>query len=505
MSRLTNVLRLAGGNSQRRFLVAVVGGSVLLGAGGMIGTAFVKSPQEAAADAGPPEPSLLTAMVEERVLADTVVVRGAVTASRSVDVSARVSVDGAPVVTGVRAGPGDEIGVGDVLVEVSGRPVILLRGDVPAYRAIRPGAEGDDVTQLQQALSDLGFDTTGDEAGVFGDRTQAALADFYASIGYTVATTGDEDGVVAAEQAVVEAERGVEEAREALELAEDRRDALRKAAADAASAAADADHAADAAESAVAEDPDDEDLAAEAEQLRTTADQLAGEAVAASEAATLAAGEPDPVEAARRQVDRANEDLTFAQDARTQAATTSGPVLPVGEYVFAPTVPARVEEIAVAVGDEPTGALATLSSGELLVEAVVSLSVVGLLAEGMAAQILSELTGFESEAMVQSIGEPVQTGVPVTIVTDTQLPPDLVGADVRVTVTAAQTDGAVLVVPVSAISSTAEGASIVVRLDDSGADERVEVIAGVSGNGFVEVTPALSGALVAGDRVVTGQ
>ncbi len=52
---------------------------------------------------------------------------------------------------------GAELSAGQRAWEVDGRPVILLRGDKPAYRTLEPGAKGPDVRQFEQALSELGY------------------------------------------------------------------------------------------------------------------------------------------------------------------------------------------------------------------------------------------------------------------------------------------------------------------------------------------------------------
>src|SRR5690606_10808972 len=52
---------------------------------------------------------------------------------------------------------GEVIGPGGVLYEVDDRPVVLLRGDAPAYRPLGPGVEGEDVRRFEQALAELGY------------------------------------------------------------------------------------------------------------------------------------------------------------------------------------------------------------------------------------------------------------------------------------------------------------------------------------------------------------
>jgi hypothetical protein len=54
---------------------------------------------------------------------------------------------------------GDKVGCGGVLYRVDDRPVVLLCGTVPAYRALRVGSQGRDVRQLNRNLHRLGYDT----------------------------------------------------------------------------------------------------------------------------------------------------------------------------------------------------------------------------------------------------------------------------------------------------------------------------------------------------------
>ncbi|MDA2803463.1 peptidoglycan-binding protein [Nocardiopsis suaedae] len=52
---------------------------------------------------------------------------------------------------------GAVIAPGSRLYEVDGDPVVLLRGDKPAFRVLAAGDEGEDVRRLEQALSELGY------------------------------------------------------------------------------------------------------------------------------------------------------------------------------------------------------------------------------------------------------------------------------------------------------------------------------------------------------------
>src|SRR5262245_12101723 len=53
---------------------------------------------------------------------------------------------------------GDKVGCGGVLYRVDNRPVVLLCGTVPIYRALHVGAKGPDVRQLNRNLHELGYD-----------------------------------------------------------------------------------------------------------------------------------------------------------------------------------------------------------------------------------------------------------------------------------------------------------------------------------------------------------
>jgi peptidoglycan hydrolase-like protein with peptidoglycan-binding domain len=75
---------------------------------------------------------------------------------------------------------GDKVGCGGVLYRVDDRPVVLLCGTVPAYRALQVGLKGRDVRQLNRNLHELGYDSDahvridpGDNA--FTSKTEQAL------------------------------------------------------------------------------------------------------------------------------------------------------------------------------------------------------------------------------------------------------------------------------------------------------------------------------------------
>jgi HlyD family secretion protein/Putative peptidoglycan binding domain len=95
------------------------------------------------------------------------------------------------VVTGV-APAGMVVGQGQVLFSLDLQPTVLLHGEIPAFRDLSVDADpGADVTQLEQALVDLGFGagvTVDDE---FTDATADAVAEWEEALGRS-----DPDGVV---------------------------------------------------------------------------------------------------------------------------------------------------------------------------------------------------------------------------------------------------------------------------------------------------------------------
>jgi hypothetical protein len=95
-------------------------------------------------------------------------------------------------------------------------------------------------------------------------------------------------------------------------------------------------------------------------------------------------------------------------------------------------------------------------------------------------------------------------GYPVTITPTAPLDASWAGADVLVRITGATTGGSVLTVPAAAIVQDASGATSVVVHRADGTDTPVPVHTGMIVDGTVQVTPDASGALAAGDVVVTG-
>lgn len=84
-----------------------------------------------------------------------------------------------------------------------------------------------------------------------------------------------------------------------------------------------------------------------------------------------------------------------------------------------------------------------------------------------------------------------------------EIPEEIVGHNVRVTIPVSSTGGEVLAVPAAALSATADGSSIVQVEESDGTLRTVTVEAGLAAEGLVEVEPT-DGALAEGDLVVVG-
>jgi Putative peptidoglycan binding domain len=126
-------------------LVAVVCG-VVVASGGDRPTAVVAARQAN------------TAKVERGELSALVSGTGTLTYRARSDGSPYAVVDQAAGVYTELPQAGDTVGCGGVLYRVDDRPVVLLCGTLPAYRALHVGLEGRDVRQLNRNLHRLGYD-----------------------------------------------------------------------------------------------------------------------------------------------------------------------------------------------------------------------------------------------------------------------------------------------------------------------------------------------------------
>jgi peptidoglycan hydrolase-like protein with peptidoglycan-binding domain len=171
---------------RRNLIVGLVLVAILAAAGvGWLLGSSIQSPAEVAAQAEPPEPSLITVEVKQIELTTRVIVRGDIVYDEPEQVGLSGSMGPtveAPVVTLVLE-EGMSLEEGDLALEIAGRPVLVLEGEIPMYRDLRPGSRGIDVEQLELALERLGyFEETPDE--IWGTETADALQAWYGEVGY---------------------------------------------------------------------------------------------------------------------------------------------------------------------------------------------------------------------------------------------------------------------------------------------------------------------------------
>lgn len=141
----------------------------------------VRTRAELVADAAAPRTVPVTATVESRVLRSEVTLRGEVVQAEQAQLRLPDNVTG--VVTAVRVQGGITIEAGSAVIEVQGRPVLVLPGTFRFYRDLAVGDTGPDVEQLQGALQALGL-LKGNDRGSFGSATSAALRRLYERAGY---------------------------------------------------------------------------------------------------------------------------------------------------------------------------------------------------------------------------------------------------------------------------------------------------------------------------------
>ncbi|MFJ3934676.1 peptidoglycan-binding protein [Streptomyces sp. NPDC090029] len=427
---------------RRRWVMGTGVAAALLSVAGVLAAEVIRSPAQVVADAAPPPASLLTAPVEYRVLKDSVIIRGTVTAEQSVDVAAGGGMEGAPVVTRLPVKPGQAIKAGQVLLEVSGRPVFALQGELPMYRDLKPGGRGDDVAQLQASLTSLGYSTVGDEEGYFGQRTKAAVSALYEHIGYTSLPAQPDDELTL--------EKAGDDVTAAIRVVEDLPDSA----------------------SSVQKERATEDLHKARERLKEIEDR-AGPMVPVSELVFLKSF-PGRVDSVNTRV----------------AAKASGAamVLSAGRLVINGMLQPHQKGLIQA--KQPVAILSEATD-------VVAAGTVETVADVMKTAS-TDATGAGPDT---ATGE---RGYPVVVKPSKPLPSDFAGQDVRLTVEAASTKSKALVVPVTAVSAGADGKIRVKVLVPGGSNRRVEVTTGTSGDGYVEVRPMPGQHLAKDERVIVG-
>src|SRR5215470_2592091 len=168
--------------AKRFFFGGLAIGVTIMSVVGLATTVVIESPADVAAESATPPATTLTALARWQVLREAITVPGIVRSSRRITVLGRAPY-ATVTVTKLPVKSGDRVRPGQVIAEIDGRPVILLRGRLPAYRELHVGDHGPDVAQLQRALQSLGY-ADFDPPGSFGQSTAFALLLFYRHLGY---------------------------------------------------------------------------------------------------------------------------------------------------------------------------------------------------------------------------------------------------------------------------------------------------------------------------------
>jgi peptidoglycan hydrolase-like protein with peptidoglycan-binding domain len=426
---------------RRRALLWVAGAAALLAIGGLIGSSFVKSPQQIAADTAAPPPTVTTAKVVSQVLTSSVQMRGVVYPGTQYDVyPSAPEADAAGTGTGSAAGSsatgggssgaavyisrldvagGQTIFNGEQLAGIDGEPLFALVGPVPAWRDIASGESGPDVKELQKALAALGYYQGGDTPGFFGTATQDAVSAYYEHLGYTPPAAG---GVPMTDVIFLPS--------------------------------------------------------------------LPAKVIAVNGAKGQQPGQPFLELAARGSLALTGElPPAYAGQVKT------GLKVKIFDEVTGIRAAGTIAEVGTATTITPVGAIVNVGSGSAAASAAES---AGSGSTGTGA------TG--ASAGSSNSGSAANPGatpfIPLAVAPSKPLPAALNGENVLVTVDTGRTEGPVLTVPVAAIVTTGSGTSYVTVAGGHGQQTQVAVAPGISENGYVQVTPARGGRLVAGDSVV---
>ena len=378
---------------------------------------------------------------------------------------------------------------GSVALTVSGRPVVVLQGDQPAYRDLGPGTEGADVRQLEEALARLGFNP-GASDGRYDGRTAAAVSRWYQSMGW--APFGPTEDQQTALQSLQADEFGVQSERLNAE------ETLTTARSDQAAAIADVAAKRAALNDALAEQ--------RAGQSTSAVDTAYAELVAANTAATQATLNVGVAE--RRLSLTARREGTVGSETGSAAAKL-GIQVPADEVLFFPTLPLRVDEVTIKNGEEASVPVMTVSNSQLVVDAALTPADAKLVNEGAEVSIEEPEQAIRLAGSVTDVAETPGTqgadpGRFYLGVTPDNAPATLVGSSVVLTITVSTTHGEVLVVPVAALSVAADGSSRLQVRRGPRSTRYVTVRPGLAAKGLVAVTP-VKGRLARGDLVVVGK
>jgi hypothetical protein len=224
---------------------------------------------------------------------------------------------------------------------------------------------------------------------------------------------------------------------------------------------------------------------------------------------------PTDLTALQRDRDTANTaSVTAANELKTLESTV-GVSVPAGEILFLPSLPARVSDVKVKPGDAVSAAFMTVSGSTLVVDSSVATADINNVKPNAAVEIRLTEIGRKLTGKITEIAEkPGTKGADARAVyigitpDDLALATEFAGASVAVVIPLESTGGAVLAVPVAAVTTKADGSTSVQVASGTTAKasdaETVRVKTGLSAGGFVQVEAIAGAKLNRGDRVVIG-
>lgn len=466
---------------------ALVAGSVCAG---FVAAQRISSPAEEAADAKPPVAGPVTAPLERRALHSQITARGDAVFDDAIDLRVDTTrLVGAAIMTSDPPEVGATIKEGDVAFEISGRPVIVLSGDLPTYRDIAPGSRGPDVAQLELGLQRLGIDT-GAVDDTFDAATSTGLAALYQTLGFDPpgASTAAVQRMTAAQTAAEGARQGLVDAYVALGTAMKGPTDSERLTLDSAVKTAQR------ALSLAQQGADPGAIAAASEQLQIAKAQR-----------TEALAPPD-VTVQQTQVTTAQASLDAAEKELDDSTFAAGVPAPAAEIVFIPNLPRRVDADKILRGHVVDGPVMTVSGSTVVVIATLSSVDRPLVSVGMPVDVGDGIAGTIAAIDVVTTGSnPGSATVTISLDDPTTAQLEAIrGLNVQVTIPIASTSGAVLCAPLAAVSAGPGGESRVDVVGADGTERLVTVTVGLVAEGFAEIE-ATDSSLDAGDLVVVGR
>lgn len=352
------------------------------------------------------------------------------------------------------------------------------------------------VTDMQDALAAAHAKATADDTAARRLVTDMELAVQIAQANLDAARAGDSDtGELNVSLAVLQAEAALRRAENDLA---DARAALGRLPAESGKAIAAAERALDNARDAVP--------AAQSAGANTIAGAEASLTLSRLRLSALRA--PKTNESLAQAVKDAETALAKAKENLAEIESDAGTKLSAASVVYFVQLPVRIDSVKLKHGDPASGEVMTVSASALVVDASVTIAEAKLLSPGMEVEIEAPDLQISLKGRVSSIAEkPGTDGLDnqhVAVRIEPVDPPEnFRDAAVKVTIPVKSTAGAVLVVPVAAVSSSADGSAFVEIEDEDSSRRQVKVAVGLSSQGLVEVTP-IDGSIAEGDRAVVG-